>query len=158
MCLMTREIIRTALCKDRGDKAVGTIIELFSIFKEVNFGKLKISNLLTLYQSVFIPRLIYSCEAWSNLKAKDYQILQKLQLNFLKLLMDVPRTTPNSALFLELGVWPVQYIIEQRQLLYLKRLLDRDNRDPVWLAYREMLKYEFEPNSANKIPGWLEKI
>ena len=72
----------TALCKDRADKAVGTIIELFSICKEVNFGKFKISKLLTLYQSVFIPRLIYNFEAWSNLKAKDYQVLQKLQLNF----------------------------------------------------------------------------
>ena len=87
----------TALCKDREDKAVGTIIELFSICKEVNFDQFKISNLLTLYQSVFIPGLIYSCEAWSNLKAKDYQVLQKLQLNFLKWLMDVPRTTPNAA-------------------------------------------------------------
>ena len=147
----------TALCKDRADKAVGTIIELFSICKEVNFGTFKISNLLTLYQSVFIPRLIYNCEAWFNLKAKDYQVLQKLQLNFLRRVMDVPRTTPNAALFLELGVWPVQYIIEQRQLLHLKRILDRDNRDPVWLAYKEMLKYEFEPNWANNILGLWEK-
>ena len=53
----------------------------------------------------------------------------------------------------ELGVWPVQYIIEQRQLLYLKRILDRDNEDLVWLAYREMLKYEFEPNWANNSLG-----
>ena len=147
----------TALCKDRTDKAVGTIIELFSICKEVNFGKFKISNLLTLYQSAVIPRLIYNCEAWSNLKAKDYQVLQKLQLNFLKRVTDVPRTTPNAALFLELGVWPVQYIIEQRQLLHLKRILDRDNRDPVWLPYKEMLKYEFEPNWANNILGLREK-
>ena len=144
----------TALCKNRADKAVGTIIELFSICKELNFGKFKISNLLTLYQSVFIPRLIYN---WSNLKATDDQVLQKLQLNFLKRVMDVPRTTPNAALFLDLGVWPVQYITEQRQLLYLKRILDRDNRDPVWLANREMLKYEFEPNWANNILGLREK-
>ena len=45
----------SALYKDRADKAVGTIIELFPICKEVNFGKFKISKLLTLYQSVFIP-------------------------------------------------------------------------------------------------------
>ena len=56
----------------------------------------------------------------------------------LKRVMDVPRTTLNAALFLELGVWPVQYIIEQRQLLYLKRILDRGNRNPVWLAYEYM--------------------
>ena len=94
----------TALSKDRADEAVGTIIELFSICKEVNFGKFKISNLLTLYPSVFIPTLIYNCEAWSNLKGKDYQVLQTLQLDYLKRVMDVPRTTPNAALFLELSV------------------------------------------------------
>ena len=65
----------TALCKDRADKAVGIIIELFSICKEVNFGKFKISNLLMLYQSVFIPRLIYN---WSNHKATDDQVLLKI--------------------------------------------------------------------------------
>ena len=96
----------TALYEDRADKAVGTIIELLSICKEVNFEKFKISNLLTLYQSVFIPRLTYNCEAWSNLKAKDYQVLQKLHLNFLKQVMDVVRVTPSAALFLELGVRP----------------------------------------------------
>ena len=58
----------TALCKDRTDKAVASTIELFSSCKEVKVGRFKISNLLTLYRSVFIPRLIYNCEAWSNLK------------------------------------------------------------------------------------------
>ena len=63
----------TTLCKHRADKAIGTIIELFSICKEVKFGKFKISNPLTLYQSVFIPGLIYNCEAWSNLKTKIFK-------------------------------------------------------------------------------------
>ena len=147
----------SALCKDRADKAVGTIIELFSICTEVNFGKFKISNLSTLYHSVFISRLIYNCEARSNLKAKDYQVLQKLQLNFLRRVMDVLITTPTAALFLETGVWPVQYIIEERHLLYLERILDTNNTDPVWLEYREMLKYEFEPNWANNFLGLREK-
>ena len=53
----------TVLCKDKADKAVGTIIELFSICKEINSGKFKISSLLTLYQSVFIPIFIYNCKA-----------------------------------------------------------------------------------------------
>ena len=35
--------------------------------------------------------------------------------------------------------------------------MDRDNRDPVWLAYREMSKYEFEPNWANNVLGSREK-
>ena len=50
--------------------------------------------------------------------------------------MDVSRAAPTVALFLKLGVLPVQYLTEQRQLLYLKQTLDRNNTDPVWLAYR----------------------
>ena len=34
-----------ALCKDRADKAIGTIIELFSICKEVNFD-IQLINIL----------------------------------------------------------------------------------------------------------------
>ena len=42
---------KSALCKDmedNSDNAVGTIIELFSICKEVNFRRFKVSSSLTL--------------------------------------------------------------------------------------------------------------
>ena len=78
---MTKEIILHS-AKIGQIRQFGTIIELFSICNEVNLGKFKISSLLTLYQSAFIPRLISNCEAWSNLKAKDYHVLQKLPLTF----------------------------------------------------------------------------
>ena len=29
-------------------------------------------NMLPLYESVFLPRLVYNCEAWSNLTSKEY--------------------------------------------------------------------------------------
>ena len=46
------------LCKERVTKAKGTIIELCSPY------------ILLLYKTVFIPRLICNCEAWSNLTPK----------------------------------------------------------------------------------------
>ena len=67
--------------------------------------------------------------------------------------MNAPRTIPTAALFMELGVRPVQYTTEHRQLLYLKRILDRHNTDPVQLASRAILKYEIEPNWANNVLG-----
>ena len=56
-----------ALCKHRPDKPVGSTIEIISLFKETNFGKHQIYFMITVYQSVFLPRLIYNCESWSNL-------------------------------------------------------------------------------------------
>ena len=46
-----------------------------------------------------------------------------------------------AALFLELGILPIQYEIEKKQLVFLKRILDRENDDPIKMSYHEMLKY-----------------
>ena len=35
--------------------------------------------------------------------------------------MEVPKSTPTDALFLELGILPFQYEIEKRQLVFVKK-------------------------------------
>ena len=54
-------------------------------------------------------------------------------------------------LFLELGNLPIQYETEKRQLVFLKRILDRENDDPVKMSYHEMLKWKAEKNWANNV-------
>ena len=56
-------------------------------------------------------------------------------------------------LYLELGILPVRYEIEMRQLLFLKCLLDRKHADPSLRTYIEMLKFENETNQANNVLG-----
>ena len=107
--------------------------------------------MLILYQSIFLPRLIYSCESWSNLKTKDHQALQSAQLSYLRSIVEVPGSTPIAALFLELSVLPIKLEIEQRQLFFLKRILDKDPDDPVHTVYKEQLNYNFEDDWANYI-------
>ena len=102
-----------ALCKHRVDKSVGSTIEIISLCKEVNFGKHQIYSMITMYQSVFLPRLIYNCESWSNLTQKDISNLQDAQLKFLRGVMEVPKSTPIAALFLEFGILAIQYEIEE---------------------------------------------
>ena len=50
-----------------------------------------------------------------------------------------------------MGIWPIRFEIEFRQLTYLKRIIDRDQNDPVYQLYQEMLKYSSEENWANNI-------
>ena len=57
---------------------------------------------------------------------EDYQALQSAQLLYLRKVMDVPSSTPIAALYLELGILPIQSEIERRQLLFLRRTLDKD--------------------------------
>ena len=85
------------LCKERARKTIGTSIEIISLCKEINFGKNQISEMLLLYHSVFLPRLVYNCEAWTNLTCKDYSCLENVQKNFLRHVMEVPKSTPTSS-------------------------------------------------------------
>ena len=107
-----------SLCEDRAQKATGSSNEIISLCKESILGNTQISNMILLYHTVFIPRLIYNCESWSNLSSENYAILQKSQLTFLRRVMELPRSVPTDALFLEMGIWPIRFEIEFRQLAY----------------------------------------
>ena len=139
------------LCEDTTDRAKTTVNELCALNKGINFGHRQIESLLILYKSVFVPRLIYNCEAWSGLTIKEINILRTSQLNFLRCMLEVPKGTPTAALYLELGILPTYFEIEIEHLIYLKRILDKKNDDPVQLCYREMLKCSEDVNWANVI-------
>ena len=97
---------------------MGTIIELLSLSKDAIFGKYQ----RMLYKTVFLPRLLFNCETWTNLSDNDFSNLQKVKLNYLRRIMEVPRSAPIHRTFLELGILQIQFDIEQRQLCYLKYL------------------------------------
>ena len=116
---------------ERIKKAVGAIIELFSLSKEAIFGKYQMSNQIRLYKTVFLPRLLYNSETWTNLSDNDFSNLQNVRLNYLRRIMEVPRSTPIHNTFLEFGILPIQFEIEQRQLCYLIQIIVKDEYDPV---------------------------
>ena len=143
------------LCKDRHDKVKGTITELFALNKGIKFGIKQIESLLLLYKTVFAKT--HNCEAWSGLTTKDLKTLKSSQLSYLRRILEVSKGVPTAALYLELGVLPISFEIELKQLLYLKRALDREYDDPVRMVYYEMLKYKEEINWANDVIGLRKK-
>ena len=77
------------LCEERVTKTKGTIVGLCSLCKGINMENKQIESMLLLYRTVFIPRLIYNCEASSNLTPKDYLTLQASQLTYLRNVLEV---------------------------------------------------------------------
>ena len=100
---------------------------------------------------MFLPRLIYNAKAWSSLTEASIQCLQKAQLHYLRRVLEIPKSTPTAALFLDLGILPIQYEIEKKQLLYLKCVPEKYADDPVQQAYYQMLECQDENDWANHI-------
>ena len=106
---------------------------------------------------MFLPRLIYNCEACSGLTTEDLKTLKSSQLSYLRRILEVSKGVPTAALYFELGVLPISLEIELKQLLYLRHILDREYDDPLRMVYHEMLKYKEDINWANDVIGLRKK-
>ena len=119
----------------RGTKAMNCIT---SLIYEVNLGMHQISVWMLLYRSLFISTVLFNSQTWSCLRQKDLDTLQSLQLRVLKKMVGVPTSTPNSFIFLELGLLPIGAEIHKRMLMYLHRILQLPTGDPVAEMFRNL--------------------
>ena len=142
------------LIKSRVDRCHGSVAELISICNEAHFGQQQIEMMFLLYKAGFLPRMIHNSEFWSKMTSKDIAELQGGQLNYLRSITEVPKSTPIAAVYPEFGVLLIQYEAELRKLHFLKSILQKSHDDPVRMVYNEMLKYPCENNWANEVMGF----
>ena len=64
-------------CRERHLKVKNISVELCSLSESLSFGIRHIESMMILYKTVFVQRLIYSCEV---LEAADYKIFLFLKL------------------------------------------------------------------------------
>ena len=65
--------------------------------------------------------------------------------------MEFPRSVPTDAPFWKSIFGLLGLRLKFRQLTHLKRIIDRDQNDPVFQLYEEMLKYSSKNNWVNNI-------
>ena len=129
------------LIADRVKRGTRAMITIASLMSETEVGVYHVSVMLLLYQSLFLSTTLFNSQAWSNLRKKDIDELRGLQLKFLKRVVGVASSSSNSFTFLELGVLPIEYEIEKRQLIYLHKILQLSSSDPVSQMFWEMKKF-----------------
>lgn len=139
------------LVEERAQKGKACIASATALCNEVTMGIYEIETLLMLYNSLFIPVVLYNSQAWCTLTQADITKLKTAQLKYIKRVFHSPSSTPNVITFLETGILPIEYEINKRQLNFLHHIVTQENDDPVKLIYQEQLKIPEEENWANEI-------
>ena len=85
--------------------------------------KIQLKALLKLHETCTIPALLANSETWLLNKGERMK-LQRIQLWALKKLLNVPVTTPTPAIWFVTGLLMTPILIDRRQLIYLKTLLN----------------------------------
>ena len=132
------------------------IASIFAVCNEITFGMHYMRVMYLLYKTVFIPSMLFNSQAWSNISSANITTLQTSQLKCLKRMLKVPTSTPNACTFLELGVLPIKFEVQSRQLLFLKHILSLTEDDPVRKLFNEQKLFPFEKNWANNIAKVLQ--
>lgn len=75
-----------------------------------------------MYKTVVRPSVLYGCELWNNLSAKDTQRLHVFQHSVCKTAQNLPRRTRSDISESLFGVYPISFEIDKRKLLFFGRL------------------------------------
>lgn len=75
---------------------------------------------IDLFYKMIKPILMYNCEIWG---AENYQVIERIQLKFLKYVLKLNKSTPNILMYGETGQMPLGIDISTRMISYWGRLI-----------------------------------
>ena len=79
---------------------------------------------LLLRQTIFLSSVLLNAETWINLTKTNISDLETLDETLLRRLLDAPSKTPIPSLYLELGIYPIEFIIKEKRLMFLHQILN----------------------------------
>ena len=92
---------------------------MFSLLKKARNVSFPLDIMLKLFNVIVKPVVLYGAEVWGS---ENCDILERLQLRFLKYVLSVNKFTSSMVVYGELGVVPLDFDIKLRMLTYWARL------------------------------------
>ena len=102
------------------------MIRIFNILENVPVGKHYFEIGKILRETLLISSMMYNSEAWYNVSKKELDLLETVDLLFLRKLFNAPKSTPKEMFFLELGCIPLREIIVEKRIGFLHYILNED--------------------------------
>ena len=115
--------------KTREDKSFGIIPQIKYYGDPYKVGNMALQVRLEIFMSTVIPTIYHDIEAWSIISKKDIESLGKIQRTVLTSILELPRSTPYLGILSELGIWPVEQLVEYKRILLLRQIItSKDSR------------------------------
>ena len=132
--------------KDQGRRA------MFSLLQKSRHLNLDISVQIELFNSLVRPIITYGCEVWGY---SCVDIIESLQLEFLKYILHVKKSTPNCFVYGETGQYPLYIHVHSRLIKFWHKLkVDTEGK-----LSSSMLKTLSECSDFNIFQSdWLSKV
>ena len=103
------------------------VSKLFSLLQKSRHLQLPISIQVELFHSLVKPVITYGCEVWGY---NCIDIIESLQLEFCKYILQVKKSTPSWFVYGELGIYPLYIHVHSRLVKFWHKLrLDHSKKN-----------------------------
>ena len=130
--ILSSDSKNTKNINERISKGLGIISQICNLLENISFGPHYFEIGVLLRNSMLINGILTNAEIWYNLNTNEINEFEKLDKLFFCKLLEVPKSTPKEAFFLELGVLPINVIIKARRVMYLHNILKQDKRSMLY--------------------------
>jgi len=114
--------------QSRKAKMLATTITINTIASSEILNNIETSVLLELHEKISIAGLLNNAESW-NLSRSEEDELEKIEIQAIKSLFDLPLHTPTAAIIFTLGTLYTTQRVDQKQLIFLLKILQRKDDD-----------------------------
>ena len=110
------------------------------ILEGIPFGKYFYEVGIILRNSLLVSSMLCNTEAWYSITTAELELLESVDVQFLRKLLNAPRGTPKEMLYLELGCIPLMDLIIKRRILFLHYILNQETESMINKFFQVQLK------------------
>ena len=126
--------------KSRVNKGKGISRRIINILEGIPFGRLYFQVAVLLRNSLLVSSLLCNSEACFGLTNQELDLLETVDLAFLRNILKAPKSTPKEMFFLELGILPLREMIRERRLNFLHYILKQDANSILFKIFEVQLE------------------
>ena len=109
---------------------------MFAVLRKCRKLYLPVDIQLQLFDSIVVPVLLYASEV-SGFESCD--ILERLCIQFYKIILRAKKTTPNTILYGELGRYPISIAVKSRMIGFWQKLINGKSDKISYKLYKILL-------------------
>ena len=87
---------------------------------------------MILRNSLMVSSMLCNSESWYNVTKAELDLLETVDVKFLRSILRVPNSTPTEMLYLDLGCIPFQELIRKQRISFLYYILNEDENSMLY--------------------------
>ena len=96
-----------------------------------------------MWELAIIPTLLYNASTWSEVDDETIEILEELQLFFLRMILRVPVSTPKASLRWETGLMSMRHRIEKEKIMLISHVKQLNEKSLAKQVYSQQVENDW---------------